>query len=177
MPNLNGMAGDFRPEFAQKQLCERSRSNASRSLPRGSSLQNIACIMKIKLLRARKVRVPRSRSEKLLSSLPADSAVASTGRMFSQFAQSRFSIRSAMWSPDCLTVLRHSRENIRSILFYLLTSAAPIAKLPPMQLMIDKVHIHRQRRGQARNKRKQRLSMRFTRRIELQHLRERPHQL
>jgi hypothetical protein len=68
-------------------------------------------------------------------------------------------------------------KNVGAIFFDFLPAAPAVAKLAPMKLVIDKVQIHRQSRGKAGNKRKKRLSVRFTGGVELQHLRERPHSL
>src|SRR6202030_1178633 len=48
-------------------------------------------------------------------------------------------------------------------------SSASIPQLPPVQLVINKCHIHRQRSRQPRNKSQQRLPMRFTRGVKVQH--------
>src|SRR5258708_39289130 len=64
----------------------------------------------------------------------------------------------------------HSGENVRAVLFDFLPPAASVAQLTAMQFVIDELQINGQSRGQAGQKRQQRLSMRFSRSVELQHL-------
>src|SRR5260370_35391662 len=59
--NLNGMTGDFRAQLAKKEFGERACGHASRSFAGGSALQNVAGIVKIKFLSARKSGVTRPR--------------------------------------------------------------------------------------------------------------------
>src|SRR5262249_47860393 len=63
----------------------------------------------------------------------------------------------------------HASKNFRRIVLDLLPPAAAITQLPPVQLMIDVVHADRQRRGQSRHKREQRLPVRLPRRTKTQH--------
>jgi hypothetical protein len=64
----------------------------------------------------------------------------------------------------------HASDNFGLVFLNLLTSAAPKAKLPPMQLAIDERKIHRQARREARNPGRQRLAMRFACCNETEHL-------
>jgi hypothetical protein len=64
-----------------------------------------------------------------------------------------------------------TRKNIRGILLNLLPAAASVAKLPTAQFVIDKFQVHRHLRGQAADKRQQRLPMRFTCAVKAKHSR------
>jgi hypothetical protein len=63
----------------------------------------------------------------------------------------------------------NSGKDFRLILLNLLAPAAAIAQLPAVQLLIDEFDVDRKLRGQAGNKREERLSMRFTGGVKLQH--------
>ncbi len=50
VPDLNGVAGDFRSKLAKEQLRKSSGGDASRGFPSGCPLKHVACIVKIKFL-------------------------------------------------------------------------------------------------------------------------------
>jgi hypothetical protein len=63
----------------------------------------------------------------------------------------------------------YAGKNVRPILLDFLPPAAPIPQLPPVQLMVNKRDIHRKRSWQPGNKSQQRLPVRFTCGVKVQH--------
>ena len=98
MADGNRVAQHVDAEFAQQQFRERSGGHARGRFARGSALQNVARIVKIEFLRAGQVGVPGRGAvrRRCASSAPS---LSSTGSAFSQFFQSRFSMRMAMGAP------------------------------------------------------------------------------
>ena len=65
----------------------------------------------------------------------------------------------------------HAGKNLRLVFLDFLSPPAAVAELPAVQLVIDELHINGQLRGQAGNKRQQRLPVRFAGGAKFQHCR------
>ena len=160
MPHLNRVTRDLRAEFAQKQFCKGARRHACRGFAGGGSLQNIARIVVVEFLRPRKIGMAGARCHELAHAriffrglhrqhlLPIDPVA-----IFNPQGNGR---------PNSLPVA-NSGKHIGSVLFDLLPPAASITKLAAAQLVIDKLHVNGELRGQPGNKRQQRLTVRLTR--------------
>jgi hypothetical protein len=167
MPDLHRMARNFRPQRPQEQFRKRACSHPRRRFPCRSSFQHIPGIVKIKFLRTRQIRMTRSRCGQLflLALQP-----------FGIFdRQDFFPVRPiAILDAQCdgrangLPV-PYARKNLGAIFLNLLPPAAPVTQLPPVQLVVDELHINRQRSRQPRDKRQQRLPVRFPRSVKTQH--------
>src|SRR5580704_3356873 len=164
------MACNFRPKLSQQLFRQRTRRHARRRLARPCPLQHIPRIMKIKLLRSRQVRVPRPRRHQLFQIRRANAAFRQSFHRQNLLPVCPVPVLDSNrdWRSNRLPA-PHSRKNLRLVLLDLLPPAAPITQLPPVQLVIDKVHTDRQRRRQPRHKRQQRLPVRLPRRIKTQH--------
>ena len=68
----------------------------------------------------------------------------------------------------------HAGKNLGAVLLDFLAAAAAVAELAAVQLLIDKLDVDRQLRGQAGDKGEERLSMRFTGSVETEHCFLRP---
>ena len=171
--HLHGVAGDLCAELAQQQFCKGPGCDTGCGFASRGALQNVARIMKIEFLGAREIGVARSRRKKF--------SLVTRGFSRCFDGQNVLPVRPiAVFNAqgdgraDGLAVA-HARENIGAILFDFLPAAASVAELAAVKFVIDEVQIDREGRWEAGNKRKQRLSVRFTGGVELQHLRERPH--
>ena len=99
MAHRNRVAQHGRTELMQQQLCKRASRNPRSCFTSRSALENVARIMQIEFQRARKIGVARPRRRVALQPKLSAPSVSSTGSAFSQFAQSRFSMRTAIGAP------------------------------------------------------------------------------
>src|SRR6516164_965220 len=167
MPDLDRMTGYFRAKLPEQLLRKSPGCDPRSGLPRRSPLQHVTRIMKIEFLRAGKIRMTRSRRYEL-SRFRLRSRRSLNGKYL--FPVRPVPILDSQRDRRANRLpLPHSGENVRAIFLDFLPPAAPVAELPPLQLVIDKLDSNLQSRRETRHKRQQRLTVRLTRGIEAKH--------
>src|SRR5260370_39513292 len=136
------MTGAFRAQLAKKEFGERACGRASRSFAGGSALQNVAGIVKIKFLSARKVGVTRPR-RKQPSLMVGGFGGGLNGQNFLPISPVAIFDPQGHGRPDGFPV-PHAGKNVGSALLDFLAPTAAVTELAPGKLTIDEFQVHSQ---------------------------------
>ncbi len=167
MADLNRVAGDFRAELAEQQLCERSGSYAGGRFASRSALEDVARVVKIKFLRAGEVGVARARGRKLLI-VAGEVWRVLDGKGFLPIGPVAVFDAQRDGRADGFAVA-HAGKDFGAVFLDFLAAAAAVAELAAVQFVIDEVEVHGQGRRQAGKEGEERLSVGFTGSVEAKH--------
>src|SRR6266446_1312591 len=167
MADLHSVAGDFRAELAQQQLSKSSGGYARGGFAGGSSFEDVPGVVEVKFLRTGEVRVAGAWCDEFLV-LASQIRGVFHGQRFLPIGPVAIFDAQRHGSADGLAVA-YAGEDVGAVFFDFLATAAAVAELAAMEFVVDEVQVDGKRRGQARDKGQQRLSVRFTGSVEAQH--------
>jgi len=138
-------------EFAQQHARERPRCHARRRLARTRAFEHIAAVIRVELSRASQVRMSRSRSMHRRRALQIIEATVAILDLHEDRRADR-------------ATKANTRKESHAIVLDALSTAAPVAALPALQLRVDELRVDRKSGGHALDERADGRTVRFTRR-------------
>ena len=146
VPPLPTWLSTSQPNCRSSSFASAPSGHARRRLPRRSSLQNVARIVKIKLQPARQVGVARTRSGQRAPRAAILSAILDGHGLLPVGPVAIFDAQRD-GRADRLPV-PNAGQRLDVVLLDLLPAAAPVAQLAPVQVAVDKIEVDAQTCGQ-----------------------------